>query len=163
MNYFYYWFSLVFLIFRTCYVFMKAASINEQSKSSLLILRQCSAHNWCVELERLIYQMSTEITALSGRNLYKITRNLLFKVYHISHTFRLNCLLVSDGWDYSNIWIVFTANRQRKSCSRITTPLRLICSWTSKKSQLFSLHDIFTTTGSVKLSIFICGFMSLWN
>lgn len=80
VNYIYFWFSLGFLILRTCYVFLQAASINDQAKSPILLLRQCNTHNWCVELERFIYQMSTERIALSGRKFYRMTRDLLFKV-----------------------------------------------------------------------------------
>ncbi|XP_054734432.1 uncharacterized protein LOC129241906 [Anastrepha obliqua] len=78
INYVYFWFSLLFLIGRTAFVFITAASINDQAKDALGVLRRVPARTWCVEVERLIFQMATTTVALSGKKFYFLTRRLLF-------------------------------------------------------------------------------------
>ncbi|XP_036337008.1 gustatory receptor for sugar taste 64a [Rhagoletis pomonella] len=78
INYVYFWFSLLFLIGRTTFVFLTAASINDEAKDALSVLRRIPANTWCVEVERLIFQMSTTTVALSGKKFYFLTRRLLF-------------------------------------------------------------------------------------
>ncbi|XP_018783856.1 PREDICTED: gustatory receptor for sugar taste 64a [Bactrocera latifrons] len=78
INYVYFWFSLLFLIGRTAFVFLTAASINDEAKDALGVLRRVSAKTWCVEVERLIFQMATTTVALSGKKFYFLTRRLLF-------------------------------------------------------------------------------------
>ncbi|XP_037946086.1 uncharacterized protein LOC119678365 [Teleopsis dalmanni] len=78
INYIYFWYSLLYLIGRTAYVFLTAASINDESKAALGVLRRVSKTTWCVEVERLIFQMATQTVALSGKKFYYLTRKLLF-------------------------------------------------------------------------------------
>ncbi|EDV97687.1 gustatory receptor for sugar taste 64a [Drosophila grimshawi] len=78
INYIYYWYSMLYLVCRTACVFLTAATINDESKSALAVLRRVSSKNWCVEVERLIFQMSTQTVALSGKKFYFLTRKLLF-------------------------------------------------------------------------------------
>ncbi|XP_067648195.1 gustatory receptor for sugar taste 64a-like isoform X2 [Eurosta solidaginis] len=78
INYVYFWFSLLFLIGRTAFVFLTAASINDEAKDALNVLRRVPATTWCVEVERLIFQMTTSTVALSGKKFYFLTRRLLF-------------------------------------------------------------------------------------
>lgn len=78
INYVYFWYSTLYLVGRTACVFLTAATINDESKSSLSVLRRVSSRNWCVEVERLIFQMSTQTVALSGKKFYFLTRRLLF-------------------------------------------------------------------------------------
>ncbi|XP_020801492.1 gustatory receptor for sugar taste 64a [Drosophila serrata] len=78
INYIYFWYSLLYLIGRTAFVFLTAADINEESKRGLGILRRVSSRSWCVEVERLIFQMTTQTVALSGKKFYFLTRRLLF-------------------------------------------------------------------------------------
>nr|XP_014092182.2 gustatory receptor for sugar taste 64a isoform X1 [Bactrocera oleae] len=78
INYVYFWFSLLFLIGRTAFVFLTAASINDEAKDALGVLRRVSSKTWCVEVERLIFQMATSTVALSGKKFYFLTRRLLF-------------------------------------------------------------------------------------
>ncbi|XP_017059516.1 gustatory receptor for sugar taste 64a-like [Drosophila ficusphila] len=78
INYVYFWYSLLYLIGRTAFVFLTAADINEESKRGLGILRRVSSRSWCVEVERLIFQMTTQTVALSGKKFYFLTRRLLF-------------------------------------------------------------------------------------
>lgn len=76
----YFWYSMLYLVGRTACVFLTAATINDESKSALSVLRRVSSKNWCVEVERLIFQMSTQTVALSGKKFYFLTRRLLFGV-----------------------------------------------------------------------------------
>ncbi|CAD7003822.1 unnamed protein product [Ceratitis capitata] len=85
INYVYFWFSLLFLIGRTAFVFLTAAAINDEAKEALGVLRRVSDKTWCVEkffflrqVERLIFQMTTTTVALSGKKFYFLTRRLLF-------------------------------------------------------------------------------------
>ncbi|EDW73451.1 uncharacterized protein Dwil_GK17552 [Drosophila willistoni] len=78
INYVYFWYSLLYLIGRCAFVFLTAAAINDESKSALGILRRVSTRSWCVEVERLIFQMTTQTVALSGKKFYFLTRRLLF-------------------------------------------------------------------------------------
>ncbi|XP_037946062.1 gustatory receptor for sugar taste 64a-like [Teleopsis dalmanni] len=80
INYIYFWYSLLYLIGRTAYVFLTAASINDESKAALGVLRRVSKTTWCVEVERLIFQMATQTVALSGKKFYYLTRKLLFGI-----------------------------------------------------------------------------------
>ncbi|XP_058975428.1 gustatory receptor for sugar taste 64a isoform X2 [Musca domestica] len=78
INYIYFWYSLLYLIGRTAFAFLSAASINDESKGGLAVLRRVSSRTWCVEVERLIFQMTTQTVALSGKKFYFLTRRLLF-------------------------------------------------------------------------------------
>ncbi|EDW70120.1 gustatory receptor for sugar taste 64a [Drosophila virilis] len=78
INYVYFWYSVLYLVGRTACVFLTAATINDESKTALTVLRRVSSRNWCVEVERLIFQMSTQTVALSGKKFYFLTRRLLF-------------------------------------------------------------------------------------
>ncbi|XP_039487027.1 gustatory receptor for sugar taste 64a [Drosophila santomea] len=78
INYVYFWYSLLYLIGRTAFVFLTAADINDESKRGLGVLRRVSSRSWCVEVERLIFQMTTQTVALSGKKFYFLTRRLLF-------------------------------------------------------------------------------------
>ncbi|KAM7357500.1 gustatory receptor 64a isoform 2-T3 [Cochliomyia hominivorax] len=78
INYIYFWYSLLYLIGRMAFVFLSAASINDQSKAGLPVLRKVSPRTWCVEVERLIFEMTTQTVALSGKKFYFLTRRLLF-------------------------------------------------------------------------------------
>lgn len=50
INYVYFWFSLLFLIGRTAFVFLTAAAINDEAKEALGVLRRVSDKTWCVEV-----------------------------------------------------------------------------------------------------------------
>ncbi|XP_075163266.1 gustatory receptor for sugar taste 64a-like [Haematobia irritans] len=78
INYIYFWYSLLYLMGRTVFVFLTAASINDESKGGLAVLRRVSSETWCVEVERLIFHMTTQTIALSGKKFYFLTRRLLF-------------------------------------------------------------------------------------
>jgi len=110
INYIYFWYSLLYLIGRTAFVFLTAADINEESKRGLGVLRRVSSRSWCVEVERLIFQMTTQTVALSGKKFYFLTRRLLFGVSNPKC--RTNASLCShlcvsstplDGWNHSHL------------------------------------------------------------
>ncbi|EDV97438.1 GH14695 [Drosophila grimshawi] len=89
INYVYHWYSMLFLVSRTACVFLTAATINDESKSALAVLRRVSGNNWCIEVERLIFQMFTQTVALSGKKFYFLTRRLLLGMAGIIVTYEL--------------------------------------------------------------------------
>ncbi|KAH8298647.1 hypothetical protein KR018_008563 [Drosophila ironensis] len=97
INYVYFWYSLLYLIGRTAFVFLTAADINEESKRGLGVLRRVSGRSWCVEVERLIFQMTTQTVALSGKKFYFLTRRLLFGMAGTIVTYELVLLQFDEA------------------------------------------------------------------
>ncbi|EDV39560.1 uncharacterized protein Dana_GF10085 [Drosophila ananassae] len=97
INYIYFWYSLLYLIGRTAFVFLTAADINEESKRGLGVLRRVSSRSWCVEVERLIFQMTTQTVALSGKKFYFLTRRLLFGMAGTIVTYELVLLQFDEA------------------------------------------------------------------
>ncbi|XP_055373594.1 gustatory receptor for sugar taste 64a-like [Condylostylus longicornis] len=80
INYIYFWFSLSYLICRTLFIFMCAASINDQAVLPLKLLRNVPSESWNTEVERLIFDQTNTILGLSGKKFFYITRKLLFNL-----------------------------------------------------------------------------------
>uniref|UniRef100_A0A336L7G7 CSON005726 protein n=1 Tax=Culicoides sonorensis TaxID=179676 RepID=A0A336L7G7_CULSO len=78
INVVYFWFSLGFLIVRTCAVFLCAAEINEQAEVPLDVIRHLPNAVWNMDIERLADQIRTQTVALSGMRFFHMTRRLLF-------------------------------------------------------------------------------------
>ncbi|EDV50844.1 gustatory receptor for sugar taste 64a [Drosophila erecta] len=97
INYIYFWYSLLYLIGRTAFVFLTAADINEESKRGLGVLRRVPSCSWCVEVERLIFQMTTQTVALSGKKFYFLTRRLLFGMAGTIVTYELVLLQFDEA------------------------------------------------------------------
>ncbi|KAH8373132.1 hypothetical protein KR009_008907, partial [Drosophila setifemur] len=97
INYVYFWYSLLYLIGRTAFVFLTAADINEESKRGLGVLRRVSSRSWCIEVERLIFQMTTQTVALSGKKFYFLTRRLLFGMAGTIVTYELVLLQFDEA------------------------------------------------------------------
>jgi len=113
INYIYFWYSLLYLIARTAFVFLTAADINEESKRGLGVLRRVSSRSWCVEVERLIFQMTTQTVALSGKKFYFLTRRLLFGVGNLDSENASLC---------SHLWISLCPPDGRNDCHLRTGP-----------------------------------------
>lgn len=66
----YFYYSLVFLMIRTCAMFFRASSIVEQSQKPLQITRSIPNEGWLLEIERFSDQIRIECNALSGMNVF---------------------------------------------------------------------------------------------
>lgn len=56
IHYFYFWYSIVYLIGRTCIVYLCAASINDESKKPLKIIRLIPTTGLCMEVSIPTYR-----------------------------------------------------------------------------------------------------------
>lgn len=78
INNIYFWYSLLYLIGRTVFVFLCAASVHDASLRPLEYMRHAQTAGWCTELERFGDQIGAELIALSGMKFFYLTRKLLF-------------------------------------------------------------------------------------
>nr|XP_050856306.1 gustatory receptor 5a for trehalose-like isoform X3 [Vespula vulgaris] len=73
----YFFSSFAFLILRTCAVTLLTARINDQSKTVLPLLYNCSSSTYNIETQRLQYQLTTDDISLTGLRFFSITRNFM--------------------------------------------------------------------------------------
>ncbi|XP_035739091.1 gustatory receptor for sugar taste 64a-like [Vespa mandarinia] len=73
----YFFGSFAFLILRTCAVTLLTARINDQSKTVLPLLYNCSSSTYNIETQRLQYQLTTDDISLTGLRFFSITRNFM--------------------------------------------------------------------------------------
>ncbi|XP_046825824.1 gustatory receptor for sugar taste 64f-like [Vespa crabro] len=73
----YFFGSFAFLILRTCAVTLLSARINDQSKTVLPLLYNCSSSTYNIETQRLQYQLTTDDISLTGLRFFSITRNFM--------------------------------------------------------------------------------------
>ncbi|XP_060653168.1 gustatory receptor for sugar taste 61a [Drosophila nasuta] len=78
VNYAFFWFSLLFLLGRTCAVFLYASRIHEFSELPLEVLYMVPSDNWTEEVQRFTHQINNQFIALSGYRLYYLTRKSFF-------------------------------------------------------------------------------------
>lgn len=77
----YFWFSLFFLILRALAVSLYAAEIYDESKKPIDVLRSVPHDSWCVEVQRFSEEVVNGKVALSGRQFFFITRQLILSVW----------------------------------------------------------------------------------
>ncbi|KAK2575503.1 hypothetical protein KPH14_011224 [Odynerus spinipes] len=77
LGYLYFFGSFTFLVARTCGVTFLTARINDQSKTVLPLLYNCSSSTYNIETQRLQYQLTTDDVALTGLRFFSITRNFM--------------------------------------------------------------------------------------
>ncbi|KAM8709838.1 hypothetical protein ACLKA7_016615 [Drosophila subpalustris] len=78
INYAYYWFGLLYLLGRTCAVFLCASRIHEFSLLPLEVLYMVPSDNWTEEVQRFTHQLTSQYIALSGFRLFFLTRKSFF-------------------------------------------------------------------------------------
>ncbi|KAJ1523414.1 hypothetical protein ONE63_001278 [Megalurothrips usitatus] len=76
----YFLFSFGFLIMRTVFVSLFAASINDESKNVRKVLYSVSSSSYCEEVDRFIIQATTDEIALTGLKFFSVTRSFLLTV-----------------------------------------------------------------------------------
>lgn len=77
INKFYFWYSLIFLAARSAATIMIASAVQLEARRSLEIFRSIPSEGWNDELQRFFSQIKTQTTALSGLELFSVTRKLL--------------------------------------------------------------------------------------
>lgn len=82
----YFWFSLAFIMLRTCAVSLSIAGINDESKKPAHVLRAVPSHSWNKETERFLNDVVNEDLSLSGMRFFFITRKLMLTVSEICMT-----------------------------------------------------------------------------
>lgn len=86
----YFWYSLALVISRTIAVSLSLASINDESKKSINILRAVPSQSWNIETERFLNDVNNDDIALSGMKFFFITRKLLLTVSLIDNLVNLH-------------------------------------------------------------------------
>lgn len=76
----YFYFSFFFLIGRTLAVSLYSASINDESRKPLRVLRCVPKESWCIEVKRFSEDISTDLVALSGMKFFYLTRKMVLSV-----------------------------------------------------------------------------------
>lgn len=85
----YFWCSLIFLILRTFAVSLLAARINDESIKPIKVLRSIPTHLWNEETERFSGDILCKCIALSGLELFFVTRKLILSVVGTIITYEL--------------------------------------------------------------------------
>ncbi|XP_012159837.1 gustatory receptor for sugar taste 64f [Ceratitis capitata] len=85
----YFYFSFFFLIGRTLAVSLYSASINDESRKPLRILRCVPKESWCTEVKRFSEDISSDLVALSGMKFFYLTRKLVLSVAGTIVTYEL--------------------------------------------------------------------------
>ncbi|XP_017784287.1 PREDICTED: uncharacterized protein LOC108567973 [Nicrophorus vespilloides] len=86
---FYFFFSFGFLIMRTIFVSIYAASVNDESKKPISILSSVPSHVYNLEIRRFIQQISFNSIAITGRNFFSVTRGLILSIAGAIVTYEL--------------------------------------------------------------------------
>ncbi|XP_065199960.1 gustatory receptor for sugar taste 64f-like [Planococcus citri] len=76
----FYMYSFLFLVFRTTAVVMQAAAIHDESKLIVPELFLCPTKGYCAETQRFLHEVTADYVALTGLNMFSITRNFLLGV-----------------------------------------------------------------------------------
>lgn len=101
----YFWFSLFFLIFRTLALSLFAASIHDESKKPIEVLRAVPHYSWCLEVRRFCEEVVNSTVALSGMRFFFLTRKLILSVSFpkVQGDQELNVDYISGCWHNCNI------------------------------------------------------------
>ena len=79
INKVYFWYSFIFLIFRTTATFMYASFIVENSRKPLRIFRTIPTEGWSEELQRFSNQIKSDCGGISGNKLFYVSRHMMFR------------------------------------------------------------------------------------
>ncbi|KAL5291371.1 Gr64a family protein [Megaselia abdita] len=92
----YFWYSTVYLLGRTFYLFYTAAEINEISKAPAKLLNSIYNKKCANEVERFLMQVNTEHPALSAMGFFNFTRQLILTMAGAIVTFELVMIQLND-------------------------------------------------------------------
>lgn len=77
INKLYFWYSLVFLAARSTATILIASAVQLEARRPLELFRTIPSEGWNEELQRFFNHIKTETTALSGLDLFTMTRKLM--------------------------------------------------------------------------------------
>lgn len=106
INNVYFWYSIVFLVFRLLCLILFASNVYENSQKPLRTLRSIPSEGWFQEAERFNQQLTNtnDTTALSGMNFFFLTRRLMFGMAATMFTYELVILqYIKNDSDYDNL------------------------------------------------------------
>ncbi|KAG8243863.1 sweet taste receptor activity protein [Homalodisca vitripennis] len=76
----FYMYSVLFLVGRTSAVVIQAAAIHDQSRLVAPELFLCPSESYCTEVQRFLQEVTSDYVALTGFNMFSITRNFLLGI-----------------------------------------------------------------------------------
>jgi hypothetical protein len=76
----YFWYSLLFLVFRAGATILIANTVHSNSRGPLKVFRAVPSESWNEELQRFFNQMKAETFAMSGLEFYFVTKKMLLAV-----------------------------------------------------------------------------------
>uniref|UniRef100_A0A8D8QDN3 Gustatory receptor n=1 Tax=Cacopsylla melanoneura TaxID=428564 RepID=A0A8D8QDN3_9HEMI len=120
----FYMYSSLFLVFRTTVVVMQAAAINDETKRIPPELYLCPQQSYCVETQRFLHEVTSDFVALTGLNMFYITRNFLLGWCIPGYSCLLNPnILVSEygttvSWSFVDSICLNVFNRN-ENCHRL--------------------------------------------
>ncbi|XP_067643398.1 gustatory receptor for sugar taste 64f [Eurosta solidaginis] len=85
----YFYYSLFFLIGRTLAVSLYSATIHDESRKPLRVLRCVPKESWCTEVKRFSEDINSDLVALSGMKFFYLTRTLVLSVAGTIVTYEL--------------------------------------------------------------------------
>lgn len=80
LNAVYFKFSISFVVSRTLMTLYFATTVHEAGRGPYLLLRSIPRDGWGPEVDRFAYQLSCETVALSGKQFFYFTRNVILTV-----------------------------------------------------------------------------------
>lgn len=76
----YFIYSFGFLILRTIAVALVAARVHSESREPVDCLNSLPHHVYNVEIDRLLYQVKIDPSALTGKRFFNVTKSLILSV-----------------------------------------------------------------------------------
>ncbi|XP_075236304.1 gustatory receptor for sugar taste 64f-like [Lycorma delicatula] len=76
----FYFYSFLFLVGRTTAVVMQAAAVHDESLKVSPELFLCPSQSYCTEVQRFLQEVTSDHVALTGLNMFSITRNFLLGI-----------------------------------------------------------------------------------
>uniref|UniRef100_A0A336M483 Gustatory receptor n=1 Tax=Culicoides sonorensis TaxID=179676 RepID=A0A336M483_CULSO len=86
------WFSISLLIVRAASVLLIASNINDASRKSVNTIRRLPTKFWNIEVQRFVDEIEMRKVALTGKNIFKLTRKLILAFSGTIVTFEIALL-----------------------------------------------------------------------
>ncbi|XP_063224800.1 gustatory receptor for sugar taste 64f-like [Bacillus rossius redtenbacheri] len=99
----YFYTSLTFIVLRAAAVLFCAASVHDESKQPKRILQSVPSRSYCLEVERLLLQVSCHDVAFTGLHLFSVNHRLILTVFSAVITYQIVLIQMnaSSTYEYS--------------------------------------------------------------